>query len=540
MVPHDHWKQIQCGETRWWVDPDWSEQLLNRDGLRLEEWSHQGKVQIIKQSLHRTIYRVGLSEKPVVVKHYPLHDFLSRVRNRFIAKAQREWQRTVQLQQRAVPTVKPVAVGQHPQLGSYFISEEIPQAQTLEQLLIALQTKQPGFTAMSKQIIAELAHFLAEMLQHGIIHDDLHAGNILVHADVEGQRHWYLIDPYCTQAKPPSDNAALLHTLTLMGQSLWPLIPAAYRLYGWMLFRRASGFRFAREEERELLLQLQQRIDRRLYANWHQRARRCVKANRDFYELRMRRFHAWASRSVPADWLTKFLYDPKQMMQSAQVLKQSRHGQVLRIDTPAMPITITQFRPRHWLDRWLGGWRTSPARHCYQMAYRLETASIPIAKPLAVVEQRRHGKLLSSYYLHEYLPDAERLDEYWQRADDSTRLGLVSQLAQMLRHLHAYRLSHRDLKATNILVRDGQLYLIDFRGVSHSHWLSQRRRWKDLARLALTARYSLQASRTMMLRFLLQYLSVEQQAEWKSHWRAIIQLIGRKIVQNVKRKRDIV
>jgi tRNA A-37 threonylcarbamoyl transferase component Bud32 len=552
MTPHqpsENWQEIQCGQERWWVDPAWSEQLLNKQGLRLEEWSHEGKIEIIKQSLHRTVFRVGLSDKPVYVKHYPLHDLTTKFRNRFLqAKAQREWQRTVQLQERAVPTIKPVAVGQHPQLGSYFISEEIPEAQTLDQLLQTMSLEQPGwhFTATSKLIIAEMAHFLAEMLQHGIIHDDLHAGNILIHTNADGTRQWFLIDPYCIQAKPPSDRQALLHTLTLMGQSLWPLVPMQHRLYGWVLFRRASGFRFRREEERELVQQLLKRIDRRLYSNWHQRARRCTKANRDFYELRMRRLHAWARRSVPADWLARYLYDPKQVFHSpgAQLLKQSRHGQVIKVHTDVMNITITQFRPRHWLDRWLGGWRTSPARHCYQMAYRLETAFIPIAKPLAVVEQKQHGKLQCSYYLHEYLENSQRLDTFWLSADADTRKQATLQLASMIQQLHQYRLSHRDLKATNILVREEpcgiKLYFIDFRGVSHSHWQSQRRRWKDLARLAITARYSLQASQTMMLRFLLTYLSATEREHWKKHWRAIQRLIGRKLERNRVRKREVV
>lgn len=548
-LPADNWQEIQCGQERWWVDPAWSKQLLDQQGLRLEEWSHAGQIEIIKQSLHRSVFRVGLPGKPVYVKHYPPHDLITRFRNRFLqAKAQREWQRTVQLQERAVPTIKPVAVGQHPQLGSYFISEEIPEAQTLEQLFLSMSVEEPGssFSPVTKLVIAELAHFLAEMLQHGIIHDDLHAGNILVHTDVDGNRHWYLIDPYCIQAKPPSDHQALLHTLTLIGQSLWPLMPAQHRLYGWVLFRRASGFRFHRQEERELLQLLLQRIDRRLYTNWHQRVRRCTKANRDFYELRIRRMHAWAHRSVPADWLSRFLYDPNQVFHSpeAQLLKQSRHGQVIQVQTEHKPITITQFRPRHWLDRWLGNWRTSPARRCYEMAYRLETACIPIAKPLAVVEQKRHGKLLCSYYLHEYLDHSQRLDAFWMDADGVSRRQLILQLATLMQQLHHYRLSHRDLKATNILVRQEpsglKLYLIDFRGVSHSHWQQQGRRWKDLARLAITARYSLHASRTIMLRFLLAYLPVVERRNWQKHWRAIERLMGRKLERNRARKREVV
>ncbi|HMO36814.1 MAG TPA: lipopolysaccharide kinase InaA family protein, partial [Gemmatales bacterium] len=219
-LPVASWKQIHCGETSWWVDPAWSDQLLDQHGLRLGEWKKAGHVEVIKKSSHRTILRVCLAESSVVVKHYPIHDFLTRLRSRFITKAEREYQRTVQLQEQAVATIRPVAFGQHPQDGSYFISEEITNAQSLEQLLLNHHFHDQHWDPSLKQVFKELAHFLAEMLQHGIIHKDLHAGNILIRTDDQGEREWYLIDPYCVQTSPPSDRAALIYMLSLMGQSL--------------------------------------------------------------------------------------------------------------------------------------------------------------------------------------------------------------------------------------------------------------------------------------------------------------------------------
>lgn len=130
MTPHqpsENWQEIQCGQERWWVDPAWSEQLLNKQGLRLEEWSHEGKIEIIKQSLHRTVFRVGLSDKPVYVKHYPLHDLTTKSSESLPASQGTAGNGSeLQLQERAVPTIKPVAVGQHPQLEATSSAKRYP------------------------------------------------------------------------------------------------------------------------------------------------------------------------------------------------------------------------------------------------------------------------------------------------------------------------------------------------------------------------------------------------------------------------------
>lgn len=543
------WKQIDCGQERWWVDPAWSQELLDGTGLRLKEWTDEGKVEIIKHSLNRTVYRVGLAEKPVYVKHYPVHDLRSRVRHWVRnAKAWIEWQRTIQLQERLIPTIKPVAVGQHPEFGSYIVTEEIPQSVQLKEYLQDHwpRWKQAGDTASCTMLIAELARFLAEMLQHGIVHQDLHAGNILLHTDPAGKRHWFLIDPYSTQTQPPNDRAALLSTLCLIAQSFWQHIDQKDLLLGWVIFRRASGYRFEAAEERKLLADAYRQIEARQYRHWNRRASRNTKANRDFYELRVRRCHAWASRSVQADWLAEFLYDPDQVMQCppAQLLKASRHGMVAIVPAPREAMVIKRFDARHFVDRWIGRWRRSPALHCYRMAYRLQTAGIPVAKPLAFVEQVRHGQLLHSYMFMEHLEETTDLSEYWKRGDDHQRRHATRQLAGIVHKMHCYRISHRDMKATNILVRENagnsiSLFLIDYRGVSHSRWLTRTRRMKDLTRLALSAMTTLQATPTTLLRFLVSYLPASERTHWRMYWKQIARYLDAKVRQNARRHRTL-
>jgi tRNA A-37 threonylcarbamoyl transferase component Bud32 len=542
------WQKIDCGQEQWWVAPNWRQQLLNQDGLRLQQWTDEGKVEIVKHSLNRTVYRVGLAGKPVYVKHYEVNDYLGRVRSWLRqAKAWIEWRHTVLLQERSVPTVTPVAVGRHPNLGSYIITEEIPDAQPLQEFLDLHweEWKRSRQQGACQKLVKEIGTFLAQMLKNGIVHDDLHAGNVLVHTDALGHRNWYLIDPYNVQRKPRSHRKALLDTLALMIHNNWHRLSAQDRLRGWLSFRQSMGLQLTKIDERRFLTQLHDEIQSRIYSVWNQRVRRNTKANRDFYELRVRRSRAWASRDIPADWLAKFLFEPEQSLKKpVQVIKRSRHGLAATIAGPTEPVLIKKFTPRHVWDRLFGRWRRSPALHCYRMAYRLYTAFLPTARPLAVVEKHRHGQLLSSYVLTEYLKDTVPLGEYWPQIAPEVQQQTLLSLAGLIQRLHSFRLSHRDLKLTNILARHHgekpvELFLIDLRGVTHSFWLTTSRRQKDLARLALSAITSLKASRTDLLRFLRRYLKNNELPHWRKWWKQIAGFMSMKIRQNHKRNRIV-
>lgn len=291
---------------------------------------------------------------------------------------------------------------------------------------------------------------------------------------------------------------------------------------------------------------LSRSAQQRIIRLWRRRARRNTKANRDFYELRVRRCQAWASREIPADWLSQFLFSPERVLNhpTTQHIKQSQYSTVAVIPGPTQPVMVKRISPRYFAERWTARWRRSPALHCYRMAYRLQTAGLPTPRPLAIIEQVRHGQLLASYVLSEYLSDTLHLGDYWPQASELERRQTLDALADILQRLHLYGMSHRDLKVTNILARPrshqaAELFLIDLGGVSHGLFLSRYRARKDLARLALSATITLRATRTDLLRFLKRYLTKEQQPQWQSWWRYISLFMNCKARQNVRRNREL-
>ena len=125
--------------------------------------------------------------------------------------------------------------------------------------------------------------------------------------------------------------------------------------------------------------------------------------------------------------------------------------------------------------------------------------------------------------------------------------SLTGSLALLIRSLHDRSLSHRDLKASNILINVGsgggieQLSLIDLVGVRLQHPLPLARRIQNLARLCLSLSSVPERTRTDLLQFLRLYLpwGLSPRNDWKGLWRKIDRAIGAKRAKNLRRGRPL-
>src|SRR5262249_46471995 len=153
---------------------------------------------------------------------------------------------------------------------------------------------------------------------------------------------------------------------------------------------------------------------------------------------------------------------------------------------------------------------------------------LPTARPLLVAHRHRFGTDFEGYLLTEKLPDAADLHRWLaDHPGAGERRDLIDRLGRLVRDLHHRGLSHRDLKAANVLVSPSPpsplpqrgeggngVWLIDLVGVTAPARLSVRRRVQNLARLNASFLGSAAVSRTDRLRFLRSYLT------WGLHGRS--------------------
>src|SRR5262249_2129644 len=117
----------------------------------------------------------------------------------------------------------------------------------------------------------------------------------------------------------------------------------------------------------------------------------------------------------------------------------------------------------------------------------------------------------------------------------------LDELGRLVRELHRRQVSHRDLKAANLLVNADGVWLIDLVGVRLLRRLPRRRRVQDLARLHASFCRSPLLTRTDKLRFLRTYLQwgLTGRQRWKRWWREIAAATEAKVARNLRNGRPL-
>jgi 3-deoxy-D-manno-octulosonic acid kinase len=107
---------------------------------------------------------------------------------------------------------------------------------------------------------------------------------------------------------------------------------------------------------------------------------------------------------------------------------------------------------------WLGEARTRPLAEM-QLTLRMHTAGLPVPSPLAA-RYEQHGMTYRADIITEFLPGTRTLAECL--AAGEAGLPLWAAIGRGIRRFHDYGLCHADLNAHNILLRDEEVFLVDF------------------------------------------------------------------------------
>lgn len=180
---------------------------------------------------------------------------------------------------------------------------------------------------------------------------------------------------------------------------------------------------------------------------------------------------------------------------------------------------------------------------------------LPTPRPLLLIHTYRCGMPYVSYLLTECVPNAHAITSYLDRhlptLDKPERervlRGVLEEAARLLRTMHDRRVTHRDLKATNVLasatdnLAKPRLWLIDLDGVQTWQRVPTRHRLQNLARFYVSFYTSPWIATTDRLRFLRAYLgrAFRNREQWKSIWREVKKIAERKIRRNLRKGRSV-
>jgi tRNA A-37 threonylcarbamoyl transferase component Bud32 len=426
---------------------------------------------------------------------------------------------------------------------------------------------EPLRSRIRRKLACDMAVMTARLHNAGLLHHDFHPGNILVRFSRDQEPELVMID---------------LDAMRKCRRVTWKLARQNLALldhFFWLRSSRTDRYRFFkayvqnRSEQPPDVRRFGSQVEdtTRTWAErlWRRWGRRCRASNKYFEVFPGDLSWCVAARDLDQGEVQRLLDDPDRPFRDsgAIVLKDSRTTTVaettMMVEGRPTQVIYKRFNRKKWLDPLLTVFRPSRAWRSWQAGQDLASRGIPTPRNLAFLARRRAfkrdplfwflphetylitvketGALTLSAYVNDVLSN---LPPQLRRA--RTR-SLTQSLARLVRTLHDRSLSHRDLKASNILITtdskgDGdQLSLIDLVGVRLRHPLPLRRRIQNLARLCLSLSTVPDRTRTDALHFLRLYLpwGLSPLGDWKGVWRSIDKAMGTKRSRNLRRGRPL-
>jgi tRNA A-37 threonylcarbamoyl transferase component Bud32 len=462
--------------------------------------------------------------------------------------------------------VTPVAVGEsfrHGIIGeNMLVTEAIPGACSLEEYVAEHLPKlvRAERAVVRRKLIESLARLCAAVHRAGVFHNDLHAGNVLVQPETCGGRddaqlpELHLIDLAGARLSSALGWRRSRDSLVMLGAS-WAGKASRSDLVRFLraYFNQRPELRLS--DARGAARELAERIWKRRRRVARGRDRRSLRNNRDFYRIVRPAAAGHAVADFPRDEFERLLASPDHPLRAGahRPLKLAHRSVVVQTDLPlaegSVRVAYKRVRAKNWwkaLAFFLG---RSPAMDAWYLGHALLLRGVATARPLMVCETRKRGLRGDSYLATQWIDGAINLHLYgWKLARSTaaerrvrTRQAAVA-LGRLLGRMHAWNISHPDLKGCNLLIAEQaaglEVFLIDLDGVRLARRLRPSTRARNLGRLATSIEAHPWVTRTDRLRFLRAYLqeaSPSQACDWKRLWRAA-GAAGRAITRRLKRR----
>ena len=354
------------------------------------------------------------------------------------SRARRYWLRELtgaaNLQRSGISTPALLARGAFVDGGGYFV------------IYVALGDAQ-NLAAHVDADISDAVALLAELHGAGFIQEDIHVGNF-----VRSESNAYMVD-----ADGVRRAHLLRHQIANLALLLAQRAPACDgqidRL--WREYAALRGEYTERMSSAEVLVALTQRQRQRRVRRYLAKTQReCT----EFVHRRTWQFD-WLCDRRFARTLQRFMIYPEALIADGTPIKLGNSATVVRIDVDGERFIVKRYNIKNLAHR-IRRWFKRRARRAWCNGHQLAFLEIPTARPIALLEQR-FGWFAGVSYL--VMPDCGERDLAGALAQSPEAFEqLAPQAVALLNKLRAAGLRHGDLKATNFVLSDEGLVLIDY------------------------------------------------------------------------------
>jgi tRNA A-37 threonylcarbamoyl transferase component Bud32 len=557
------------------VFADAEARALLADRLELLRRPTEPRWRQVKHNVSRTVYRGRIGQQELYLKHFhnrsPVHRLLRRLGR---SGAKRELTFSRYLRSRGVPTPAALAAACGPDaewLATRAVAPAEPADRWHER---QLDLGEAGRLAVQRATV-RLAELIGRMHAAGVIHRDLHCGNVLVRAE-GGGIDLVLMDLHRALRRRRLSRRAKAVNLAQLYHDRYYLTTRMERLRFLKHYLRASGAAGSLRGWQWMVEHFARMHTRRQHS---QRDRRVFGDGRYFAAVRLEggwrghvvlasKRHMAGSKAAECPFTLEqwqqVLRRPEDLLEGdgVDVVKNSRSSLVvhrcLRVGPHELDVYVKRPRRKHKWKALADCFRRARPLRAFRLGHALLTRRIATALPLAALERRVGPVLLDSLLITEAV-DAPRLNEFlntWlavpPRGD--TPLGVSQQrslaqevlrhLGRLLQRLHDSSFAHRDLKASNLLIRwspgtSPEIVLVDLDGLTPRRILTALRRYQGLMRLNVSLLKCPVVNRAGRLRMLMGYLRRPGcgRIDFKPYWRVLEEWSGKKLRQQIRSRR---
>lgn len=350
--------------------------------------------------------------------------------------------------------------------GHFLLTEFLEGARTLAECWSGVETLRPG-APQALAILQPAFALLGRLHAAELVQADLHLGNFLEYRDelllIDGDGILHVAKGPTLLAQQTLDNLALLVAqLPLAWESCIDVLVTAY----------TSEQARLRPDRETLLRAVEQARAQRL-------THFLGKTLRDCSQFAVRSTTSLFSAVVRSEKeaLAELLEYPDGAVAKGQMLKDGNTCTVVRVEAGGRLLVVKRYNLksfRHALSRF---WRPSRAWHSWVAGHRLAFYGIATPAPLAMLEERVGPLRRRAFLVTEFCPGENLLQRL--SADREPDADEATAILELFEAFFRLKISHGDMKATNLIWHDGRLVVIDLDAmVQHDSHAAFARDWR--------------------------------------------------------------
>lgn len=205
--------------------------------------------------------------------------------------------------------------------------------------------------------------------------------------------------------------------------------------------------------------------------------------------------HRWgyfvmADRASWCDALQALVDDADALMAQGQMLKDGDSTTVVAVELDGHRYVIKRYNIRNAWYALRRFFRPTRAWYCWRNAHMLQLLGIKTPRPVMMMERRWGPLRRTAYFVTEWVegPDAQQVLSPAQvgSAQPGVWTTLMERFSELFRRFRDYRVVHGDCKATNFIIADEQVYVIDLDAMRREPGEGRFRKYhaRDLKRFA--------------------------------------------------------